>query len=108
MNFARGEAVQNEFVAGFQVRRWRPEFIPIGGNSKTRGKIEAFFNVLSTTLCELIDVNFETFSAVIEKAVGKSPLLNRAKEMLSNLRFVFVDEAQDMNRVFVDVLKEIR
>lgn len=80
----------------------------IGGDSKTRAKIEAFFNVLSTTLCELIDVNFETFSAVMEKAVGKSPLLNRTKEMLSNLRFVFVDEAQDMNRVFVDVLKEIR
>lgn len=80
----------------------------IGGNSKTRAKIEAFFNVLSTTLCELIDVNFETFSAVMEKAVGESTLLNRAKERLSNLRFVFVDEAQDMNRVFVDVLKEIR
>ena len=28
--------------------------------------------------------------------------------MLGGLRFVFIDEAQDMNRVFVDVLKEIR
>lgn len=80
----------------------------IGGSVKTRAKIEAFFNVLSTTLCKLIDVNFETFSAIMGKAVGKSPLSNRSKEMLSNLRFVFVDEAQDMNRVFVDVLKEIR
>ena len=80
----------------------------IGESVKTRAQIESFFNILSTTLCELIDVNFETFSAVMEKAVGKSPLSNRSKEMLSNLRFVFVDEAQDMNRVFVDVLKEIR
>ena len=81
---------------------------PIGVSSKRRTKIEAFFNVLSTTLCELIDVNFETFSSIMEKAVGESPLSNRAKEMLGGLRFVFVDEAQDMNRVFVDVLKEIR
>lgn len=80
----------------------------IGGSVKTRAQIESFFNILSTTLCELIDVNFETFSAVMEKAVGKSPLSSRCEKMLSNLRFVFVDEAQDMNRVFVDVLKEIR
>ena len=80
----------------------------IGESVKTRAQIESFFNILSTTLCELIDVNFETFSAVMEKAVGKSPLSSRCEKMLSNLRFVFVDEAQDMNRVFVDVLKEIR
>ena len=80
----------------------------IGGSVKTRAQIESFFNIISTTLCELIDVNFETFSAVMEKAVGKSPLSSRSKEMLGGLRFVFIDEAQDMNRVFVDVLKEIR
>lgn len=80
----------------------------IGESVKTRAQIESFFNILSTTLCELIDVNFETFSAVMEKAVGKSPLSSRYEKILSNLRFVFVDEAQDMNRVFVDVLKEIR
>ena len=84
------------------------EYSPIGVSSKTRTKIEAFFNVLSTTLRELVDVNFETFSAVMEKAVGKAPLAKNCNGIPSNLRFVFVDEAQDMNRVFVDVLKEIR
>ena len=80
----------------------------VGVSSKMRTKIESFFNVLSTTLNELIDVNFETFSAVMEKAVGKGPLSIRCEKMLNGLRFVFVDEAQDMNRVFMDVLKEIR
>lgn len=84
------------------------EYSPIGVSPKTRAKIESFFNVLSTTLCELIDVNFETFSAVMEKAVGEAPLAKNCNGIPSNLRFVFIDEAQDMNRVFVDVLKEIR
>lgn len=75
-------------------------------NFKLDKGVSAFFRILRKVFPELISDQYTTFSRILEVAVRNSDPINT--DRLKSLKYVFVDEAQDLNNVFVDILKCIK
>ena len=68
--------------------------------------IVAFFRILRKIFPAIISEQYTTFSKILELAVRNSEPIY--KDRLKSVKFVFTDEAQDLNNIFVDLLKGIK
>lgn len=68
--------------------------------------IVAFFRILRKIFPAIISEQYTTFSKILELAVRNSEPIY--KDRLKSVKFVFIDEAQDLNNIFVDLLKGIK